>query len=116
MSNFRTHIAKFLLVLFLVPQVNNALHYFVLDHDFTGKSSDTATVSKKQNKYDCDTSIFKIPAVTTVSIASVSTHNIYTVPKIISHYSSSFFKEQNTAYRLRGPPFNSKHLHTFTIR
>lgn len=116
MSSLRIHIAAFLLVLFLVPQVNNALHYFVLDHDFTHKQHDKENGTKKSNKHNCDTSIFKTPAVTTVSIVSVSVPFVNIVLKIISHYSSSSFKEQNMAYRLRGPPLilPSAHL-TYSI-
>lgn len=104
MSSYRIHIAAFLLVLFLVPQANNALHYFVLNHDFDVKNSDGVTVSKKHKTHDCDTSIFKISSVTTVGIVSLSVNFIYTAPKLIFHYTPSFFKEQKPAYRLRGPP------------
>lgn len=106
MSNFRTHIASFLLVLFLVPQVNNALHYFVLHHDFAHKHDVKEKESKKSNKHNCETSIFKIPAVTTVVITSVPIFVTCAFTKRIPQYISLLFKEHIAVYRLRGPPRN----------
>lgn len=106
MSNFRTHIAAFLLVLFLVPQVNNALHYFVFHHDFSHKHDIKEKGNKKSNKHNCETSIFKIPAVTTVIITSVLTLFTCAFTKCMPQYISLLFKEHIAVYRLRGPPKN----------
>lgn len=103
MNSYRIHIAAILLVLFLVPQANNAVHYFVTSHDFNIKGSDK-TASSGKDKHDCDTSLFKIPLVITAPVTLVPVLYKPVASKSVLHYIVPIFKQQTYAYRLRGPP------------
>lgn len=51
-----------LLLIFLFPQVNNALHYFVIEHHFH-ECSDEKQFYHNHKTHDCEQSIYKIPNI-----------------------------------------------------
>lgn len=50
-----------LFVVFGLPQANNALHYFVIEHHLEFFDSDTKQFHKNHKTHDCEQSIYKLP-------------------------------------------------------
>jgi len=63
MKRFKIHISLFLLCLFAFPQINNALHYFVVEHHFDNNSSNEKQFSHTHKTHNCQQSIFKTPSI-----------------------------------------------------
>ena len=63
MKKFPLHSSVFLLLLFVFPQVNNALHYFVVEHHFHAYDSNEKQYYHKNQTHDCEQSIFKTPSI-----------------------------------------------------
>lgn len=92
-----------LLLIFLFPQINNALHYFVVKHNYN--HSHTNQLHNNEKTHDCELSIYKMPSVLLFDFG-------YTEPKknilfskvdkpfFISFYTRTFFKILSD----RGPP------------
>lgn len=112
MNNGRKHITIVLLVLFLAPQANNALHYFWLQHHFGKINHNKIYVSKKHEVHNCDTSLFKLPAATTVPgvVLNFILKSVFCL--VASYYKAVHYKIAKEVHRLRGPPLNH-HLHNF---
>ncbi len=63
MYQVKKHIGWVLLWVFLVPQFNNGLHYWVIKHDFSRDFSGKTIVAAKNLVHYCDQTLFKIPAL-----------------------------------------------------
>ncbi len=61
MKKKQLYISLFLLLWFLFPQVNNALHYFVIEHHFDGSVTHKKQFRHHDKTHDCEQSIYKIP-------------------------------------------------------
>src|SRR5690606_22556767 len=53
--------AVLLFVVFWLPQANNALHYFVVEHHFEVLDSNTKQFHHNHKTHDCEQSIYKLP-------------------------------------------------------
>jgi len=62
MRKFALHINLFLLVLFVFPQINNALHYYIVEH-VHHKYEFGENIYPNHKKHDCKVSTFKIPSI-----------------------------------------------------
>jgi len=59
----KKYIAVFLLAIFVVPQVNNALHYFVVAHDWHPiKTQKKTEVAAQAHDHICAQHIYVLPA------------------------------------------------------
>jgi len=106
MKVFHSHISLFLLGLFAFPQVNNALHYFVVEHHFHQSNQDEKQFNHNQKNHNCEQSIFKNPNVLLLDfgyIKQVET-NVFTKKNLlffISFYKKIVYKNLSD----RGPPY-----------
>lgn len=63
MKKFPLHSSVFLLLLFVFPQINNALHYFVVEHHFHAYNPNEKQFHHTHQTHDCEQSIFKTPSI-----------------------------------------------------
>lgn len=63
MKKFPIHSTVFLLLLFVFPQINNALHYFIVEHHFHRYNTSEKEFHHTHQTHDCEQSIFKIPSI-----------------------------------------------------
>ncbi|MFA7445788.1 MAG: hypothetical protein WCY89_07555 [Flavobacteriaceae bacterium] len=96
----------FLLFIFLFPQANNALHYFVIEHHFEVVDSDTKQFHHNHKTHDCEQSIYKIPNTLLFDFGYSELKRIISFLEteklvFISFYTRNLFKNLSD----RGPPF-----------
>ena len=96
----------FLLFIFLFPQVNNALHYFVIEHHFHQYNKYEKQFVHNDKTHDCEQSIFKIPSVLLFDFGYKKSNTIiqfYSIEKPLYNvlYNKNFFENLSD----RGPPF-----------
>ncbi len=94
----------FLLFIFLFPQVNNALHYFVIEHHFH-EYSDEKQFNHNDKNHNCEQSIFKIPNALLFAFDYAEPKRIISFLEteklvFISFYTKNFFNDLSD----RGPP------------
>jgi len=107
MKKFQSHISLFLLCLFVFPQINNALHYFVIEHHFHPNNSTEKQFNHNPKNHNCEQSIFKIPNILVFyfDYTKQTKRIIFTGLStliFISIYKKNVFKNLSD----RGPPFN----------
>lgn len=104
MDQVKRHIGWLLLWIFLVPQFNNALHFWVIKHDFLKEFSAKPVVSSKSLVHYCDQTLFKMPSL----ILAVQNFEIKNFEEFyLRHYSTvihEFLQVYFIGYYLRGPP------------
>lgn len=105
MKKFPLHSSVFLLLLFVFPQINNALHYFVVEHHFHAYNSNEKQVHHTHQTHDCEQSIFKIPSIVLFDLSCVELITTVLLFKkdtfsSDSYYSMTFFGNPSD----RGPP------------
>lgn len=61
MKKFHSHISLFLLLIFAFPQINNAIHYFVIEHHLQQYNSNEKQFHSSDKTHDCELSIYKTP-------------------------------------------------------
>jgi len=62
MIRLAKHISLFLFVLFVFPQINNALHFYIIDHVYH-KYDSGENIYPNYKNHDCQVSTFKIPKI-----------------------------------------------------
>jgi len=105
MKIFQSHISLFLLCLFAFPQVNNALHYFVVEHHLDNNNSNEKQFSNTHKTHNCQQSIFKIPSILLFYFGCVPqiktiVFNKKSILIFISFYKKNVFNSLSD----RGPP------------
>jgi len=108
MKKFRSHISLFLLCLFVFPQVNNALHYFVIEHHFHINNKDEKQFNHNHKTHNCEQSIFKIPNILLFNFGYAQQVKTIVFNKKSILISISFYKK-NVFNSLsdRGPPYKN---------
>lgn len=105
MKKLQSHIGLFLLVLFVFPQMNNALHYFVVEHHFHKYNPNEKQFHHNDKTHDCEQSIFKILSTLlfdfgyTEFVRNVTFYEVEK-PLFILFYKKIFFENVSD----RGPP------------
>lgn len=97
-----------LLFIFLFPQMNNALHYFVVEHHFHQYNPNEKQFHHNDKTHDCEQSIFKIPSTLlfdfgyTEFVRNVVFYEVEK-PLFILFYTKIFFENVSD----RGPPIKA---------
>jgi len=105
MKKFQSHISLFLLCLFVFPQVNNALHYFVVEHHFHHNNTNEKQFNHCHKTHNCEQSIFKIPNILLFYFGCVQQIKTIVFNKKIILVSISFYnKNLFNSLSDRGPP------------
>jgi len=105
MKRLQLHIGLFFLLLFVFPQANNALHYFVVKHHFHQYNANEKQFQHKHKTHDCEQSIFKIPNTLLFDFGYTKPKKFIPfleieVPFILIIYKKILFKNLSD----RGPP------------
>jgi len=105
MKRFQVHISLFLLCLFAFPQINNALHYFVIEHHFHPNNSIEKQFNHDHKNHNCEQSIFKISSILLLNFDYTERVKTFVFNQIrilifISFYKKNVFKNLSD----RGPP------------
>ncbi len=106
MKKLHSHIGLFLLVLFVFPQINNALHYFVVEHHFHQYSQNEKQFYHSHKTHDCEQSIFKIPSILLVDFGYKELSRFICFHSIGKSLYKVFYKKiffENITNK--GPPF-----------
>lgn len=105
MKKFHLYSSIFLLLLFVFPQINNALHYFVVEHHFHAYGSTEKQFHHHHQTHDCEQSIYKSPSILLLDLEYTEltkTVLFFKKEKLSLYllYSIIFFRNQSD----RGPP------------
>jgi|GEM_PF-920715 len=111
MKRFQIHISLFLLGLFVFPQINNALHYFVVEHHFHLNNKDEKQFNHNDKNHNCQQSIFKIPSILLLDFGYTERIKTFFFNQINSLIFISFYKKN--VFKIlsdRGPPCKNEEL------
>lgn len=104
MRHFKTHIGWLFLWIFLVPQLNNVLHYWIIKHDYTQEHNTKTELLNKNNVHYCDQTLFKIPSMWLLLYDFDFQNFITVLPQCEEELLHKFVKIYFIGYYLRGPP------------
>lgn len=104
MWGFKKHMSWLFLWIFLVPQINNTLHFWIIKHDFSRELTAKQLVSNKSNIHYCDQNLFKTPSMLLLG-------QDFDIPNFVVYTQQRdsvlvllFKKIVFIGYYLRGPP------------
>lgn len=104
MNKYKQHIVILLCLIFAFPQINNAVHYFWLEHTFSYSTEKRVVVSELHNHHNCELHIFKVPAITAITFLSFTPFiPVLPTEKPFRHFKKYGSKTIHSRF-LRGPP------------
>ncbi len=92
--------------IFLVPQINNTLHFWIIKHDFSRELTVKSLVSNKSNIHYCDQSLFKTPSMLLLLYDFGIPNFTMDIQQLDGILVQLFKKIIFIGYYLRGPPCN----------
>src|SRR5690554_3088003 len=105
MKKFQLHSSIFFILLFAFPQINNALHYFVVEHHFHAYNPNEKQFHHKHQTHDCEQSIFKTPSIILFDLGYTELTKTVSFFREIKFNTSSFYKKTFYGNQSdRGPP------------
>ncbi|WP_430614938.1 hypothetical protein [Flavobacterium sp. JP2137] len=104
MEAVKKQIGWLFLWVFLMPQGNNALHYWVIKHDFRRTQPTTPEFLNKSTAHYCDHSLFKMPSMLLSLVELEWVHFNRPFNPQPEQLRALFEQSSFVAYYLRGPP------------
>ena len=104
MKPTKQYTISLLLAIFMIPQVNNAIHYFVVDHHNHGTFTCKEQIQKPHGEHICKQHIFVASAIVLPTLISF----ICKPPQYFLHkkfiYLANISISQSFSFYTRGPP------------
>lgn len=106
MKCIKKHIASFLLLGFLFPQVANAVHYLIVPHEFTSEKSSKVVFSSPVYEYhSCDYHLSGIKFL----VPTFDYSGEYKIPEskqeVVTRVFLLYPKKKSFHFSVRGPPY-----------